>query len=209
MCDLDHITVAAATLEEGAAYIATALGVQPGPGGAHARMGTHNLLLRLGPALFLEVIAPDPSNAHSERSWFALRDPALLQKLREDGPRLVTWVVRTDDIRVGERSPIALGAPTRVARGDLEWSITVPADGSMPADGAMPTLIQWPEGPHPATRMVDRGVTLQSLHVRSPHDVAAACAAIGFTDPRVHYEIASEMTLTAVLLTPQGVVHLA
>lgn len=209
MIELDHITVAAATLDEGVAYVEATLGVAVGSGGAHARMGTHNRLLRLGPALFLEVIAPDPANPTPPRHWFALNDEAMLRSLREDGPRLATWVVRSDAIEIGARSPIALGEPTRVARGDLEWSITVPDDGSMPAGGAMPTLIQWPDGPHPATRMQDRGVTLERLQVRSPDDVGAACGALGFNDPRVSFEIGTPVSLTAVLRTPERVVQLA
>jgi hypothetical protein len=59
-CRIDHIAVTAPTLEAGAELVRLALGVEPQAGGAHARMGTHNLLLRLGDAVYLEVIAPDP-----------------------------------------------------------------------------------------------------------------------------------------------------
>ncbi|WP_439000279.1 VOC family protein [Pseudomonas benzopyrenica] len=56
---LDHLVVVAPTLAAGALYIAQRLGLEMQPGGQHPRMGTHNLLLRLGDA-YLEVIAPDP-----------------------------------------------------------------------------------------------------------------------------------------------------
>lgn len=204
---LDHITVAAATLDEAASYVEERLGVESGPGGVHRRMGTHNRLLQLGPGLFLEMIAPDPDNTTPELHWFGLGDGETLASLRRNGPRLATWVVRSDDIAIGAQSPIALGAPVRVTRGDLEWSITVPDHGSMPADGAMPTLIQWPEGPHPATRMADRGLGLVSLHVHSPLDVAAACAKIGFLDTRVAFEN-GPLLLRARIATPRGIVEL-
>ncbi|GIL39793.1 VOC family protein [Roseiterribacter gracilis] len=204
MVELDHITVAAATLDEAARYVEERLGIDSGPGGAHARMGTHNRLLRLGPALFLEMIAPDPDNPTPPQHWFGLGDAINLSSLQRNGPRLATWVVRTGDIALGARSPIALGPAARVARGNLEWSITVPEDGSMPADGAMPTLIQWPDGPHPASRMHDAGATLVGLQVRSPEDVAGACAAIGFHDPRVTFETGA-LQLTAKIATPHGV----
>lgn len=55
---LDHITVTAFSLEAGAAFVSETLGVAPQAGGEHPRMATHNLLLRLGDAMFLEVIAP-------------------------------------------------------------------------------------------------------------------------------------------------------
>jgi hypothetical protein len=203
MVELDHITVAAATLDEAASYVEERLGIESGPGGAHARMGTHNRLLRLGPTLFLEMIAPDPANPTPPQHWFSLGDAVTLSSLERNGPRLTTWVVRTDDITVATRSPIALGPAARVTRGQLEWSITVPEDGSMPADGAMPTMIQWPDGPHPASRMIDCGISLASLQVRSPYDVAGACAAIGLQDPRVTFEI-GPLQLTARIATQNG-----
>jgi hypothetical protein len=46
-CDLDHLVVLAATLDEGAAWCEATLGVAPGAGGRHALMGTHNRLLRI------------------------------------------------------------------------------------------------------------------------------------------------------------------
>ena len=57
---IDHITVTAATLEAGARAVEQALGVRALSGGTHPRMGTHNLLLRLGDTLFLEIIAIQP-----------------------------------------------------------------------------------------------------------------------------------------------------
>src|SRR4051812_12900340 len=52
-CQLDHLTVTAPTLAQGAAFVRDALGAELQPGGEHPRMGTHNLLLRLGDTLFL------------------------------------------------------------------------------------------------------------------------------------------------------------
>jgi hypothetical protein len=72
-CTIDHLTVTAPTLESGAEYVRRALGVTPGPGGQHPRMGTHNLLLRLGESAFLEVIAPEPGSCRPDRPrWFGL-----------------------------------------------------------------------------------------------------------------------------------------
>jgi hypothetical protein len=65
----------------------------------------------------------------------------------------VTWVARTSDITSGlAKIPHAAGPAITLTRGDLAWLISVPPDGSMPYDGAFPTLIEWPEGPHPASR---------------------------------------------------------
>ena len=45
---LDHLTVAALTLEEGVAHVQRALGVVMPRGGSHPLMGTHNHLMQLG-----------------------------------------------------------------------------------------------------------------------------------------------------------------
>ena len=45
---LDHLVVAAAGLDAGAAWLEAHLGVPLAPGGKHAAMGTHNRLLKLG-----------------------------------------------------------------------------------------------------------------------------------------------------------------
>jgi hypothetical protein len=55
-CYIDHIVITAPDLEVGAEFVRQTLGVIPQSGGAHPRMGTHNLLLRLGDSLYLEVI---------------------------------------------------------------------------------------------------------------------------------------------------------
>jgi hypothetical protein len=66
-CYIDHIIVTAPSLEIGAEYVRQILRVAPQVGGKHPRMGTHNLLLRLGNSLFLEVISPDPDAPSPER----------------------------------------------------------------------------------------------------------------------------------------------
>ncbi|HYD66926.1 VOC family protein [Azospirillum sp.] len=212
---IDHVTVAAATLDQGVAYAARVLGVAPPAGGAHPRMGTHNHLMTLGDGLFLEVIAVDPqAPAPGRPRWFALDDADLGADLRARGPRLVTWVARTDDIRAtAAASPVDLGPAERMSRGELEWLITIPADGGLPDHGAMPTLIQWPEDrPHPASGMRDLGFRLAGLDIAHPEPqrLQAALDAIGLDRSdglvTVRPGTAAVPVLSARIRTPAGTV---
>jgi Glyoxalase-like domain len=169
MTELDHLIVAADTVDHGVAHVRAALGVDMPFGGSHPRMGTHNHLLRLGDALFLEVIAVDPAApAPARPRWFQLDDPALQSELRV-APRLLTWVVRTrhmDETLRTSRRP--LGAFEPMNRGDLQWLITIPADGGLLDNGLLPSLIQWPDGPHPASHLRDLGASLERFEAAHP-----------------------------------------
>jgi glyoxalase-like protein len=157
---LDHIVITAPSLEAGAEYVRDALGVEPHPGGEHARMGTHNRLLRLGERVYLEVIAVNPAASPPDRPrWFRLDEPDAVR-----APRLATWVARADDIRVAAAaSALPPGSIEPMSRGTLEWLITVRDDGGLPLGGLAPTLIQWPEGVHPCDTMKDSGCSLVRL----------------------------------------------
>ena len=164
-CFIDHLTVTAPTLAAGAAFVYQVLGVSPQPGGEHPRMGTHNLLLRLGESLFLEVIAPNPNAAAPTRPrWFDL------DHLRADTlPSLSTWVVRSEDIHASVMACTeALGEIELMSRGAIDWLITIPADGSVPVDGVAPALIQWHTPVHPAVGLPDRGLSLVGLEILHP-----------------------------------------
>jgi len=161
-CHIDHITVTSPTLEAGAAFISQTLGVRPQAGGEHPRMGTHNLLLRLGDKLFLEVISPNPDAPAPERPrWFGL------DSMRPDAlPSLSAWVARSTDIHAAAGScsePLGMIEP--MSRGTLNWLITIPADGSVPLDGIAPALIDWHTDIHPAARLQDHGLSLLKLEL--------------------------------------------
>ena len=165
---LDHLVVAARTLDEGARWIEQRVGVAPAGGGKHAAMGTHNRLLSLGPEAYLEVIAIDPdAPAPGRPRWFSLDTPQMSSRLAQ-GPALIHWVARTDDIerelaRRGDRDVDVLD----MQRGDFRWRIAVPRDGLLRDEGTAPTLIQW-ISPSPATVLPDAGIRLQQLQLREP-----------------------------------------
>lgn len=165
---LDHLVVAARTLEEGAAWVESALGVRMQPGGKHPLMGTHNRLLSIGRGRYLEVIAVDPAAPPPGRArWFGLDEPAVRARL-ERGPVLLHWAERTDDLEAALRDYPERVEVLDATRGDLAWRITVPADGRLPCGGACPTLIQWKGAAHPAGRLPPSGAELLELRTEGP-----------------------------------------
>lgn len=164
-CHLDHLVITAPTLEAGSQFVSQTLGVALQPGGEHQRMGTHNALLRLGESLYLEVVAPNPNAPRPERPrWFELD-----HQQPDTPPRLATWVVRTADIHtLLAASTESLGNIEPMSRGDLNWLITIPTDGSLPFNGIAPALIEWHTETHPAAKLQDMGCSLIKLEVFHP-----------------------------------------
>jgi hypothetical protein len=65
--------------------------------------------------------------------------------------------------------------------------------------------MQWPDIPHPASRMADLGCVLVAFTVEHPEAARiAADLAPGFSDPRVRFMTALAKRLSAVIRTPQG-----
>jgi hypothetical protein len=210
---LDHLVVAAHTLDQGAEWCERLLGVTPAPGGKHATMGTHNRLLAIGSAAFprayLEIIAIDPDAPAPQRPrWFGLDDAGLQARLRER-PRLLHAVARTDrlDAALAELASQGLDAGTAVAaeraspHGVFRWRIAGRSDGRLLCGGALPTLITW-QGMHPTDHLPASGVALQSLALGGlPTAALKALDLKGIT-------ASDGEALRAVLDTPRGHVAL-
>ena len=211
-CVLDHLVVAAATLDEGAAYLEEKLGVTVPAGGAHPLMGTRNRLMQLGGDAFLEIIAIDPDATPPERPrWYALDDPAMQARIAKR-PALITWVVRTDDIAGTARAAIISPGPViEGRRGDMVWQITVADDGSMPENGLIPTLIQWPDplNAHgPAPNMAEMGCTLGKLTVSHPEPDRMRAALKSMGAEHLADVIKGTPYLEATIDCPKGIVTL-
>lgn len=181
------------------------LGVCPQPGGEHPRMGTHNLLLRLGDASFLEVIAINPTAPRPLRPrWFEMD-----RLVSESRPRLGCWVARTDAIEASlSQAREYLGEPEPMSRGALDWHISIPHDGSLPLGGAAPALIQWQASSHPAAGMQDKGCSLVKLELVHPQPARlnALLGSLNFVEPEGLLVVteAAAPGLIAHIDTPQG-----
>jgi hypothetical protein len=149
----------------------------PQVGGEHPRMGTHNFLLRLGDSVFLEVISPNPNAPKPARPrWFELDN---LES--NTPPRLALWVARTTDIHATLAAcSEPLGNIEPMSRGQLNWLITIPSDGSLPFNGIAPTLIEWHTEAHIATKLQDVGCSLARLEAFHPeaHRISALLKSI-------------------------------
>jgi hypothetical protein len=202
--EVDHLIVAADTLEDGTAWCEATLGVTPGPGGRHPLMGTHNRLLNLSspafPRCYLEIIAIDPDAPPPGRArWFGLDERAPGE------PALWHVVARSTMLDMHRWGLIHKqadpGLPLDMARGDHRWQVLVRPDGRRL--GVLPSLIQW-HGPHPADRLPASGLQLRSLRLdglpAAQREVLRLRGVAG--DP------AAAPRLTAVVDTPRGEVTL-
>jgi len=209
----DHIVIAASTLEEGVAYVRDTLGVTLPKGGEHPLMGTHNHLMKIGDERFLELVAINPdAKAPSRPRWFALDDPAVQHSLQAK-PRLLTWVVNTDNLaNLQTQSSLPLGEPVALTRGDLRWLFAIPKDGSLLAGGLLPHVMQWQTDTHPSNGMQDLNCRLVELTVHHPYAdwVSAKLEQMGAADiATIKPRAANELPYLSVCIdTPNGQVEL-
>lgn len=203
----DHIIFSSYHLEDGVHFIYEKLGVRPQKGGQHLTMGTHNAVLRLEDTTYLEVISIDPTlPTPSQPRWFGMDNI-----LPGSEPKLLTWVVRTNDIhKAVSGSKIPQGKINSLKRGIYEWQIAIPEDGHLPMQGVAPTIIQWISKDHPAHLLPACGVSLKSLEALHPnaHELDTSLKAIGYkgeykTSVTEANDIAS---LMVTLESPKGVV---
>jgi hypothetical protein len=147
---IDHLVYATPDLNRGIEEIEHLLGVKASAGGQHVGRGTRNALVALGPATYLEIIAPDPEQPPpTEPRSFGL------DTLRAS--RLVAWAVKGTDLERLRGGAVQNGVPlgevksggrTRPDGVKLSWRYTDPS--AMVADGIVPFIIDWGQSPHPA-----------------------------------------------------------
>ncbi|MBS7806009.1 VOC family protein [Variovorax sp. PCZ-1] len=218
---VDHLVVAARTLQEGVAWCEATLGITPGAGGEHPLFGTHNRLFRIAtvnyPRAYFEIIAINPGAPRAIKSpakcWFDL-DSSELQDTIKRSPRLVHFVANTSDVNTACASLKAQGidrgpsvqASRMTAAGLLQWQITVREDGQRLFNGGLPTLIEWGDV-HPANGMPDSGVSLINLRMATTQvtELQSAYQAIGLQGVQIE---TGEANLIATLQTPKGLVTL-
>lgn len=210
MIALDHIALATATLSEGVDYVKTRSGVTVPFGGAHPGRGTHNALTATGGGSYLEIIAPDPEQDEPQTPRLFDLDATTTKAALMGGPRIQTYLLRTDDIErnmaIYREHGFDLGDSVTAARGDLRWKIALRPDGKLNAQGVVPVLLQWPDGPHVSARMDNQGLTLHRLDIHTPlaDELTALYRALGLVDDRIEVIPAATPLITATYQTPDG-----
>ena len=226
---IDHLVVAAHSLQQGVEWCEATLGITPAAGGEHEKYGTHNRLFKIAtpafPVAYFEIIAINPDAVIEKKPpptrWFDLDNKQLQAELAKS-PRLIHFVANTGSIQDArhawknqgiDRGPI-IHASRKTPKGLLQWQITVRPDGDRLFNGTLPTLIQWgkPEAAdpmqlHPRNHLPRSGVALKSLTVSHPSasKIKAAYEAIMLGNIDVTEGPAN---IVATLQTPKGLVTL-
>jgi hypothetical protein len=199
MIQLDHLVIAAKTLEAGVAYVQDALGIELTHAGRHLQQGTHNKVLRLNDC-YLEVIAPDPDSSITP-PWFGLGHKEVLESLQT--PRLLTWVARSDDIHTLVKKvnyPVTVQA---AQRDHLRWQFSFTSDGNLLGDGLLPYLIQW-ESESAFYSLPESGYSLLGLEGTHPQAEQLNSVLSNLGLEHVLSIKPGHIKLTAVLQTPKG-----
>jgi len=213
MNQLDHIVIAADSLQQGVDYLRETLGVEVPSGGFHQTMGTHNHLMQLANDAYLEIIAIDPqARAPGHPRWFGLDDAIMRTSLKQQ-PRLLTWVINTADVkRLAASAGFDIGVPTALSRNNLKWEIALTDDGRLLGGGMLPYCIQWHSSPHPSRGMADLGCILHALTIyhNRPHWLADRLEAIDASHLVQIEALTDDATpyLSAAIETPNGMVTL-
>ncbi len=178
MAEIDHLVIGAASLEAGAAFLERHLGCRPVAGGAHPGVGTHNMLLGLGPDQYIEIIAPDPAQAPPAHPRPFDLDDAAVKLALEAEPHLIAYVAATPALEavVSRLGASHAGEIRAMRRGDLAWRMAFPPQ-RQDMGNLIPPLIQW-DGPKAASRIADSGWRLAGLEAEHP-DMDALRTALG------------------------------
>ena len=226
---IDHLVVAAQSLQQGIEWCESVLGVTPAAGGEHEKYGTHNRLFKIAtpahPLAYFEIIAihphADPALRSKNARWFDMDDPAV-QKSVAQQPRLLHFVAGTSDIAAARQAWFDQGidrgttihANRRTPKGLLHWQFSLRPDGQRLFQGTLPSLIQWgkpgdadPQRMHPRNTLPRSKVSLERLSVSHPNanKLQAAYAALGLKEVAV---TTGPANVQAVLHTPKGMVTL-
>jgi catechol 2,3-dioxygenase-like lactoylglutathione lyase family enzyme len=200
---IDHLIFATPDLDATVDALEGRFGVRADPGGKHLGVGTHNALVGLGDATYLEIIAPDPDQpAPSTARPFGLDTVPQ--------PRFAGWAVACGDINVaiarsrrqgydpGDAIDMERMSPAGTL---LRWRLTLNALSG----GPVPFLIDWGDCDHPSLG-APQGLRLERFEIEhpDPDELAAALDALDALDSRIQITHSDAVTLVAQLHSRTG-----
>jgi len=203
---VDHLVYATPDLNRGIDEIESLLGVRATPGGSHPGRGTRNALLALGPATYLEIMAPDPVQPPPKTPR-----PFGIDSLKKS--RLVAWGAKSnrldeltqdaarEGIHLGE---VLSGSRKRPDGVVFSWRFTSP--WTVVADGIVPFFIDWGESPHPS-QTAAAGLSLVDLHAEHP-DTERVRQLLGTLGLSLPVERGLRPALIADIKSPRGCLEL-
>ena len=174
----DHLVVGIRSLAEGIGQFKRLIGLEAAAGGTHPGRGTENALVSLGPAEYLEIIAP--------RAEARLSDADA--KLRElDRLTIVTWAIAVDNADDAREKLKAAGFATTVPQhgsrvtpsGErLDWEVFKLSDAKIP--GA-PFFIEWSDSTKHPSVTAPSGCVRERFQIQTPASarVSALLNAVG------------------------------
>ncbi len=203
---VDHLVLAAPSLEEGMDFVEQKMGIRPQIGGQHLGKGTWNALVALGHSSYLEVIAPDPKQEKpADGCWMGV-DQIL-------SPQLIHWAAKVSPIQTfvelakEHQLPIGVlsgGSRTKLNGDVISWTLTEPVSDS--EGGIIPFLIDWEGSVHPAASL-DQKCTLLEISAEHPNPqvVVQQLKHLG-----IHITIRKGATpkISAIIKSPRGIVGL-
>lgn len=204
----DHIMLGIRDLDEGIRLFEARTGVKAVVGGEHPGRGTRNALAALGPALYVEIIAPQ-AGAKPDSS----AQVSGLQALAELTP--LGWAVAVPDVEAArqallkagfEVSPGQPGSRRKPDGSTLSWTTFGVTKPQIPG---LPFFIRWGDGTaHPASTSPG-GCRLDALTIASPGapDVLRVLEAVGVSDVPVKAGEKAGLALSAAC--PKGTVRFA
>lgn len=204
----DHIMLGIRDLDEGIRQFEARTGVKPVVGGEHPGRGTRNALAALGPALYVEIIAPQAGVGPD-----AGPQVAGLHGLAELTP--LGWAVAVADVEAARRaltragfgvSADQAGSRRKPDRATLSWTTFGIEKPQLPG---VPFFIRWGDGTaHPASTS-PAGCRLESLAITSTSaaDVLRALEAVGVADVPVKAGQKGGLAFSAAC--PKGTVRFA
>jgi hypothetical protein len=200
---VDHLILGARDLDEGIRRFEERTGVRPMVGGEHPGRGTRNALVSLGPGLYIEILAPQPSAPDSGRV-------PELRALTDLAPYGWAVFVRDPDAARRRLAEAGLGLseiqPGSRARPDgtrLQWTTF---EIEKPKIAGIPFFIRWGEGTTHPSQDSPGGCRLQRLRAVTP-DGDAMRRALAALPLDVAVEAGPRAGLDITLECPKGTVR--